>query len=241
MSGLQKADSKDTVMVRGQKRFVAYYRVSTAKQGASGLGLEAQRAAVEGFVAGLTGKVEADFVEIESGKRDDRPKLAEAFGRARALKATLLIAKLDRLSRDAAFLLGLQKAEVDFVAVDMPDANRLTVGIMALIAQHEREMISARTIAALAAAKARGVKLGNPNGGAHLKDQWIKGQPAAVAAIAEQTKARRADLAPILTELEAEGITSANAKAATLNARGIPTARGGKWTARSVINATKAA
>jgi DNA invertase Pin-like site-specific DNA recombinase len=231
-------------MVRGQTKFVAYYRVSTDRQGASGLGLEAQQADVKAFAARMGGTILASFTEIESGKHDDRPQLEAARARARALKATLLIAKLDRLSRDATFLLGLQKAELDFVAVDMPDANRLTVGIMALIAQHEREAISTRTKAALAAAKARGVKLGNPHGSPHWRgDQpWrAKGQPNAVQAVKDGAADRARDLAPILAELEAEGITSANAKAAALNARAVPTPRGGKWTARSVINADRRA
>src|ERR671911_796243 len=140
-----------------QGKFVAYYRVSTERQGRSGLGLEAQRKAVEDYLNGGRWQLLAEFVEVESGKREDRPKLAEALALCRLHGATLVIAKLDRLSRDAHFLLGLQKAGVDFVAADMPDANKMTVGIMALVAQHEREMISERTKAALAAAKARGV------------------------------------------------------------------------------------
>jgi DNA invertase Pin-like site-specific DNA recombinase len=223
-------------MVRGQKRFVAYVRVSTDAQGKSGLGLEAQTIAVEGFAASQGGRVLASFVEIESGKRNDRPQLDAALARARALKATLLIAKLDRLSRDAAFLLKLQSDGADFVAVDMPDANRLTVGIMALIAQHEREAISARTAEALKAAKARGVKLGNPHGSPHLRAWKGVGQPHAARARREQAKSRARDLAPILAELEAEGVTSANGKAAALNERAVPTPNGGRWTARAVIN-----
>ncbi len=153
-------------------KFVAYYRVSTDKQGKSGLGLEAQEAAVVAFIAskGEDARLLASFVEIESGKRsDNRPQLKLAMEQARLTGATLLIAKMDRLSRDAHFLLGLQKAGVKFVAADMPEANELVVGIMAMIAQAERQMISARTKAALAAAKARGVKLGNPRGAAHLR------------------------------------------------------------------------
>src|SRR5215218_5013323 len=136
--------------------FVAYYRVSTAKQGASGLGLEAQQEAVRSYLNGGEWKLVAEVVEVESGKRSDRPKLAEAMRLCRLRSATLVIAKLDRLSRDAHFLLGLQKTGVEFVAVDNPTANRLTVGIMALVAEEEARAISARTKAALAAAKARG-------------------------------------------------------------------------------------
>src|SRR5829696_4858139 len=153
-------------MARG--RFVSYLRVSTDRQGKSGLGLEAQRKAVEDFLNGGRWELIEEFIEVESGKRDDRPKLAEALARCRLHNATLVIAKLDRLSRDAHFLLGLQKADVKFVAADMPEANEMVVGIMAIVAQAERKMISQRTKAALAAAKARGKRLGNP---ANLRNQ----------------------------------------------------------------------
>ncbi|MCR0984084.1 recombinase family protein [Roseomonas populi] len=143
-------------------RFIAYYRISTERQGWSGPGLDAQRAAVARHAAGTGGVVCATFEEVESGKRGDRPQLAAAMAESRARRAVLLIAKLDRLARDAHFLLGLEKAGVEFVAVDMPHANRLTIGIMALVAEEETRAISARTRAALAAAKTRGVKLGNP-------------------------------------------------------------------------------
>ena len=126
--------------------FVAYYRVSTDKQGRSGLGLEAQHSAVAAFLNGGTWKLVRDFTEVESGKRNDnRPKLAAAIQACRVYGAKLVIAKLDRLSRDAHFLLGLEKAGVDFVAADMPHANRLTVGVMALVAEQEATAISQRT------------------------------------------------------------------------------------------------
>ncbi|WP_287833263.1 recombinase family protein, partial [Acidiphilium sp.] len=135
------------------ERFVAYLRVSTARQGQSGLGLEAQRSAIAGYLSAAARELLDEFVEVESGKNADRPQLAAAFQACRLTGARLLIAKLDRLSRDAGFLLGLEKAGVEFVAVDMPHANRLTIGIMAVVADEERRMISARTKAALAAAK----------------------------------------------------------------------------------------
>ena len=141
-------------------KFVSYLRVSTARQGRSGLGLEAQRKAVEDFLNGGNWSV----VEVESGKKADRPQLEKAFQLCRLIGAKLVIAKLDRLSRDAHFLLGLEKAGIDFMAADMPHANKLTIGIMAVMAQHEREMISTRTKAALQAAKRRGVKLGGDRG-----------------------------------------------------------------------------
>ncbi len=151
-------------------RFVSYLRVSTARQGRSGLGLEAQREAVRAYVEGRAGTIiSPEFLETESGKRNDRPQLQAALARCRATGATLVVAKLDRLSRNAAFLLTLRDSGVPFVAADMPEANTLTIGILAVVAQAEREAISARTKAALAAAKARGVKLGNPRGGNNLK------------------------------------------------------------------------
>jgi len=142
------------------QKFVSCLRVSTAKQGESGLGLEAQRAAVLDYLNGGRWTLVAEFVETESGADNERPKLAAAMATARAHGARLVIAKLDRLSRDAAFLLGLQRAGVRFVAADMPEANEMVVGIMAVVAEAERKMISKRTKDALAAAKARGVKLG---------------------------------------------------------------------------------
>jgi DNA invertase Pin-like site-specific DNA recombinase len=215
-------------------KFVAYYRVSTDKQGKSGLGLEAQEAAVVTFIAskGEDARLLASFCEIESGKRsDNRPQLKLAMERARLTGATLLIAKLDRLSRDAHFLLGLQKAGVKFVAVDMPEANELVVGLMALIAQAERQMISARTKAALAAAKARGVKLGNPRGAAHLRGL---GNPAGVAALKRGAMTRAEGLRATIEAIRAEGVVSANGIAGRLNEREIATPRGGRWSARTV-------
>src|SRR5919112_1067645 len=150
--------------------FVAYYRVSTEKQGRSGLGLDAQRKAVADYLNGGRWELAAEFTEVESGKNSDRPALAKALQTCRVYGARLVIAKLDRLSRDAHFLLGLEKAGVDFVAADMPHANRLTVGIMAMVADEERRMISARTKAALQAAKARGMKLGGTRS-KHV-EQW---------------------------------------------------------------------
>jgi len=142
------------------KKYVAYYRVSTAKQGASGLGLEAQQFAVATFLKG--GVIAGEYVEVESGKKNNRPQLLAAIAQARKLKATLVIAKLDRLSRNAAFIFTLKDSGVDFICADMPDANTLTIGIFAVLAQHERELISSRTKAALQAKIAQGHKLGKP-------------------------------------------------------------------------------
>ncbi|WP_336488818.1 recombinase family protein [Methylobacterium nigriterrae] len=204
--------------------FVSYLRVSTDRQGRSGLGLEGQRKAVADYLA-AGGSLVAELVEVESGARDARPRLEEALALCRLHNATLVIAKLDRLSRDAHFLLGLQKAGVRFVAADMPEANELVVGIMAVVAQAERKMISARTKAALAAAKARGVRLGKPE---NLRNQDA-GQDRGRAQQADRAAKRAQDLAPVITAIRAAGTTSHGGIAAALNARGIPAPRGGAW------------
>jgi DNA invertase Pin-like site-specific DNA recombinase len=215
--------------------FVAYYRVSTAKQGASGLGLEAQREAVRAFLNGGSWTLAAEFTEVESGKLNDRPELAKALQACRVYGAKLVIAKLDRLSRDAHFLLGLEKAGVDFVAADIPMANRLTVGIMAMVADEERRMISARTKAALAAAKARGKKLGG-NRGVMLTET---AREAGRAVRASRADARAADLAPVIAELRERGVTTLNGIAQALTERGIPTPRGrSAWSAVQVSRVT---
>src|SRR4051812_3905037 len=214
-------------------KFVAYYRVSTARQGASGLGLEAQREAVACYLNGGSWTLAAEFVEVESGKRNDRPELAKALATCRRTGATLVIAKLDRLARNVAFVSNLMEASVEFVAVDMPMANKLTVHILAAVAEHEREMISARTKAALAAAKARGTRLGNPNG--LTAEARTRGTAVAVARRKAQAAARVADLRPIVEEIKATGRASLRAIAAELDARGIPAPRGGRWTAPAVM------
>src|SRR3954466_9202499 len=140
-------------------KFIAYYRVSTDKQGKSGLGLEAQRQAVETYLNGGSWTLVAEFVEVESGKHSERLQLAAALGACKKHRAKLVIAKLDRLSRNLAFIATLM---VEFIAVDNPHANKLTIHILAAVAQHEREMIAQRTKDALQAAKARGKRLGNP-------------------------------------------------------------------------------
>jgi len=216
--------------------FVAYYRVSTAKQGESGLGLEAQQKAVRDYLDGGRWTIVAEFTEIESGSRSDRPELAKAFAACRARKATLVISKLDRLSRDAHFLLGLQKAGVRFVAVDMPEANEMVVGIMAVIAEGERRMISARTKAALQAAKARGKVLGGFRGYVPTREDGL----ASAAVLKATAQAFAADLAPIIAELRAQGVTSLNAIAKALTEQGVPTARGSStWTAAGVSRVLK--
>src|SRR6516225_4938251 len=216
-------------MARG--KFVSYLRVSTDRQGQSGLGLEAQRKAVTDWLDGGRWQLVAEFVETESGADNARPQLTAAMATARAHGATLVIAKIDRLSRDAHFLLGLQKAGVRFVAVDMPEANEMVVGIMAVIAEGERRMISARTKAALQAAKARGKVLGGFRGYVPTREDGL----ASAAVLKATAQAFAADLAPIIAELRAQGVTSLNAIAKALTEQGVPTARGSStWTAAGV-------
>src|SRR4030088_1704163 len=143
--------------------FIAYFRVSTDRQGKSGLGLAAQREAVMSYLDGGRWALVDEVTEIESGKRNDRPELMKALAACKKQKAKLVIAKLDRLSRNLAFIATLMDSGVEFVAVDNPHANKLTIHILAAVAQHEREMIAQRTKEALKAAKARGQRLGNPN------------------------------------------------------------------------------
>jgi DNA invertase Pin-like site-specific DNA recombinase len=216
-------------------KFVSYLRVSTDRQGKSGLGLDAQRKAVEDYLNGGRWELLAEFVEIETGKRDDRPKLREALHTAKVTGATLVIAKLDRLSRNLAFIAALQDSGARFVAADMPEANETMIQFMAVIAQHERKAISTRTKAALAAAKVRGTKLGNPNLAALQaagagKPGWTAG------ADANRDGADRfaQDIRPVIEAIQADGITSLRGISAELNARGILTARGGQWDATRV-------
>lgn len=203
------------------QKLVAYVRVSTDKQGRSGLGLEAQEAAVDGYAAAHNNDIIARFVEVESGKRNDRPELAKALAVCRKHKATLVIAKLDRLARNVAFIASVMEGNVDFVAVDMPSATRLTIHILAAVAEHEREMISARTTAALQARKARGSRLGAP-------DPMV-GSAAGVARLRARAAAHAENIMPIIDSVRASGITSLAGIAAALNARGIKSARGGAW------------
>jgi DNA invertase Pin-like site-specific DNA recombinase len=211
--------------------FISYLRVSTDRQGKSGLGIEAQREAVQTHLNGGDWRLLGEYVEVESGKNDTRPQLQAALDHAKVTGSTLVIAKLDRLSRDAYFLLGLQKAGVKFVAADMPEATDFTVGIMAMVAQQERRMISERTKVALKAAKARGVKLGNPNGAAHLQG---RGNGEAVEAVKANASERAETLRRTVETIRAEGVTSVRGIADELNARGVKTARGGRWHPTSV-------
>jgi len=205
-----------------QGKFVAYFRVSTDRQGKSGLGLEAQRKSVLDYLDGGRWQLVADFTEVESGKRSDRPELEKALGACKRLKTKLVIAKLDRLSRNLAFIATLMDSGVEFIAVDNPHANKLTIHILAAVAQHEREIISARTSAALHAAKARGKRLGNP--------KLSEARQQAARARKERANRYSANLLPIIREIQASGVKSLRGIARALAARGIATARGGAWT-----------
>jgi DNA invertase Pin-like site-specific DNA recombinase len=214
----------------------SYYRVSTAQQGASGLGLEAQREAVSRHVAGAQGVIVAEFQEVESGKKNDRPQIAAALAACRLRQATLIIAKLDQLARNVHFISSLMESGVDFVACDNPHATRLTIHILAAVAEHEREMISARTIAALAAAKARGVKLGNPN----LRAGGRNPDARRAARVARQARtdlsnAHAADVLPYIERARKAGCVSLGEFARALSACGIRTPAGGiEWRAAQV-------
>jgi DNA invertase Pin-like site-specific DNA recombinase len=206
-------------------KLVAYRRVSTKGQGESGLGLEGQEQAISTYAAATGCCVIATYTEVESGKRSDRPELARALSHAKRSKATLVIAKLDRLSRNVAFLANLMESGVDFVACDQPNANRLTVHILAAVAEDEARRISERTKAALAAYKACGGVLGTNN---LTAEGQIKGSRAGVLALKSKAEEAYSDVAPLILRLKSEGMTQ-QAIAARLNADGHTTRTGKPW------------
>lgn len=212
--------------------FVTYLRVSTDRQGKSGLGLEAQRAAVLDHVTGK-GQIAAEYVEIESGKKNERPQLARAMTEAKRIGAVLLIAKLDRLARNVAFIANLLESGVEIAAADMPEANRFLLHVMAAVAEHEAQAISDRTRAALAAAKARGVALGwsMPKRQEEQRQASRKG----AARNAQKADQLAANVLPVIRQIAAGGV-SLRQIADELNTRGIKTARGGLWYAATVRN-----
>jgi DNA invertase Pin-like site-specific DNA recombinase len=215
-----------------QGKFVSYLRVSTKRQGVSGLGLEGQRKAVEEYLNGGRWKLIEEFVEVESGRNPDRTQLQSALRACRLHGATLLVAKLDRLARNAYFLLGLQQSGVDFVACDMPAANRLTVGILAMVAEEEARAVSARTKSALKAAKARGVTLGNPRNLTHKGRR--RGTVSSATVRSANALQRAQDLAPALAKIQAQGAATLGELAKALNAQRLPAPRGGQWSAIQV-------
>lgn len=201
--------------------FISYLRVSTSKQGFDGLGIEAQREAVRRYAAQVQGELLGEFVEVESGKCNDRPVMAKALAECRDKRATLVIAKLDRLGRSVSFIAGLMDAKVPFVAVDMPFATPLLLHVMAAFAEHERTQISARTKAALAAAKARGVQLGT-----HGK---------ALAAVNRAEAVRFAEtISPAIGVARSGGAKTLAEIASSLNAQGLRTRQGAEWHPMSV-------
>jgi DNA invertase Pin-like site-specific DNA recombinase len=232
-------------------KFVCYYRVSTARQGKSGLGLEAQRAAVAAYLNGGDWQIVDEFTEVESGKRSDRPALDKALAAARLHRASLVVSKVDRLTRSVAFLSRLLEAGVDVRFADLPQiegvTGRFLLQQMVAVAELEAGMISARTKAALAAVAKRGKKLGGRRRkitGTDAKGKKVYGdvvngsaqaRAKATAAVQERADNRAADIAPTIAQLQAGGATSLRAIAAALNERGIPTARGGgAWSAVQV-------
>jgi DNA invertase Pin-like site-specific DNA recombinase len=222
-------------MGRGKRRFVAYYRVSTQKQGRSGLGIEAQREAVARYLDGGAWQIIAEFTEVESGRRKDRPELDRALAAARLHRAPLVVAKVDRLTRSVSFLSRLLEAGVDVRFADLPaiegPTGRFMLQQMASVAELEAGLISTRTKAALAAAKARGKKLGGNRGALLSDDARASGREVQAARANE----RAADLRPVLRELQRHGVTSLRGIANALNERSIPTARGqGGWSAVQV-------
>jgi DNA invertase Pin-like site-specific DNA recombinase len=213
-------------------KFISYLRVSTDKQGRSGLGLEAQRQAVEDYLDGGSWKLLDEFVEIESGKRSDRPELTKALAACRKHKATLVIARLDRLGRNVHFISGLMQSGVLFLVCDRPNAKPFELHIFAALAEEETRAIDARTKAALQAAKARGIRLGNPK---NLAEASRKG----VAASQERAKHWAANTIPVIEQIRGAGITTLVGIARELNNRNIRTARGGQWHPTSVARLKK--
>lgn len=227
-------------------RLISYLRVSTKRQGQSGLGIEAQRAAVEAHAKVLGAKIDGEYLEVETGKRSDRPELAKALAHAKRTKAILVVAKLDRLARNVAFTSAVMESSVDFVACDNPHANRLTIHILAAVAEDEAVRISERTKAALAAAKRRGVKLGSarPN---HWKGHEDRRQAGAIAGGHAAAEVHRraanesyADLYPIVKESRAKG-QSLQAIANDLNDQGHTTRQGKSWNPMQVSRVLKRA
>lgn len=215
------------------QRFISYLRVSTKGQGESGLGLEGQRAAVTRFLNGGSWDLVQEVVEVESGKKNDRPKLAEALRLCRIYNATLLVAKLDRLARNVYFISSLMESCVKFVAVDMPQATDMTIHILASVAQGEAKAISDRTRTALAAAKARGTQLGGLRENSASIHQL--GNPQSVKIRQARAVKRANDLLPVIEQAKAEGAVTLRKIAAFLNAKNIPTPREtGDWSAVQV-------
>jgi DNA invertase Pin-like site-specific DNA recombinase len=215
------------------RHVITYIRVSTSQQGRSGLGIDAQRQALKQFASSEGFTVAREFVEVETGKGSDaldrRPQLKSALAAARKLRCHVAVAKLDRLSRDVHFISGLMSHRVPFLVAELgPDVDPFVLHLFAALAEKERALISARTRQALAAAKARGVALGNP--------KLHQARKNALEAVTAEADRFAANVLPIIREVQKAGATSLREIAAALNARGVPTARGGQWHAKSVSN-----
>jgi DNA invertase Pin-like site-specific DNA recombinase len=217
------------------KTMIAYYRVSTMKQMKKrdnlvidGYGMSAQKEIVSRYVSSQNGNLVAEFSEVESGKNNDRPELQKALEMVKRTKATLVIGKLDRLSRNAAFLLTLQNAGCDFVCCDCPNADKFTIGILALVAQRERELISERTKLGMAMAKRAGAKIGSPNPEASVK-AMVEGARVAKTAFASR-------MASVVAEIRSSGVETLQGMADCLNRRGYGTRTGKQWFPASVRN-----
>lgn len=217
-------------------RHVSYIRVSTTRQGESGLGLEAQRRAVRDHLGHNGWDLIEEFVEVESGKRNDRPELARALAACKKHKATLVIARLDRLARNVHFVSGLLESGVEFTCCDMPEADRAFLQIVAVFAEWEGRKISERTKAALAEAKVRGTKLGYAN---PFRKDGERAREASAMVRTSKADQFAANVVPIIREIEVSGVASLQGIADALNARGVSTARGGRWhpgTVRNVLH-----
>jgi DNA invertase Pin-like site-specific DNA recombinase len=224
------------------EKYVCYYRVSTTDQGKSGLGLDAQRKTVEDYLNGNGSKIVGEYTEVESGGKDDRPELQKAITDCKLKGARLVVAKLDRLSRDLHFITELQKAGVRFVIAEMPDATELTIHIYAALAQHERKLISQRTKDALAELKKKGVKLGSPilKRGERIPGSGLHTDRARAVCI-EKADTHARDMLPIIKEMKRQGATSLREIASMLNESGYTTPRGKAWQATSVNRILKRA
>jgi DNA invertase Pin-like site-specific DNA recombinase len=220
------------------KRLIGYVRVSTARQGRSGLGIEAQRDALRHFARSEGFRIAAEYVEQETGKGSDalsrRPRLADALKEAKRLDCAVIVAKLDRLSRDVHFISGLMAERVPFIVAELgPDVDPFLLHIYAALAEKERKLISVRTSDALKSAKRRGIRLGNP--------KIADAQRAAVKAVGKTADAYARAIYPIINKIRASGAISLREIADALNARGIATPRGAQWHPTSVKNVVKRA
>jgi DNA invertase Pin-like site-specific DNA recombinase len=220
-------------MTQQRARYVSYLRVSSQKQGKSGLGLEAQRTMIADFVRSINGRIVAEYTEVESGKLANRPELSKALAACRIHNAVLIVAKLDRLARNVAFVSNLMESNAEFTACDFPQANRFMIHMLSAVAEYEAKLISERTKAALAQAKRRGVQLGGDRG--NILRIQRKGSRAGNVVRSAKARQRSADLLPVIDSIRGEGVTSLRQIADGLNTKGIPAPRGGAWSAVQVL------